>query len=267
MGHTDIISKSLIRTLVKDMAIYLLGLEIVHLEEAATERQRIETRLADIVMLAESSSGERYILHIELQNQNDPTMPQRMLRYYTDIALAHPELPIRQYCIYIGKDALNMADGFVAVKWHYHYEIIDMHQLDCRQFLQQNSPDALVIAILCDFKGQDEEVILQELVDRLIAMTRNRPDQLRNYLKMMETLSANRGLTDIFKVVEAKMLREVDIEKLPSYQIGLEQGLGQGLEQGLEQGRKEIARTAIDRGMEIADVIALTGLTKEQIMC
>ncbi|MES9897397.1 MAG: hypothetical protein ABW148_00045 [Sedimenticola sp.] len=248
------------------MATYLLGLEITHLEEAATERQRIETRMADIVMLAESPTQGRFLLHIELQNQNDSTMAQRMLRYYTDIALAHPKLPIRQYCIYTGRDALSMNAVLDAVGWRYQYTIIDMHRLDCQQFLQQNNPDALVIAILCDFKGQDEEVVLQELVNRLIAMTRGQPDQMRNYLKMMETLSANRGLTDVFKAVEAKMLREVDIEKLPSYQIGLEQGLGKGLEQGFERGRKQVARTALEQGMKIAGITALTGLTEEQIL-
>ncbi len=282
MGYTDIISKSLIRALVKDMATYLLGLEIIHLEEAATERQRIETRMADIVMLAETTDQERFILHIELQNGNDRSMAQRMLRYYTDIALAQPGLPVRQYCIYTGKEALKMEDRIDGEGWRYRYSMIDMHRLDCRQFLQQNTPDALVIAVLCDFKGEDEEVMLQELVDRLIGMTRDQPDQMRNYLKMMETLSANRGLTDIFKAVETKMLREVDIEKLPSYQIGLEQGLGtglergiergleqgleRGLEQGLEQARKQMARKALERGMAIEDIIALTGLTKEQVL-
>ena len=90
MGNKDVISKSLIRQIVKDMAVYLLGLRIVRLEEVPTERQRVETRHADIVMRAELEDGERFILHLELQDSNDGDMPLRMLRYFTDIARSYP---------------------------------------------------------------------------------------------------------------------------------------------------------------------------------
>lgn len=88
MGSKDIISKSLIRRIVKDMAIYLLDLAVTRLEDLPTEQQRVETRHADIVMRAQLEDGERFILHLELQDSNDDSMAQRMLRYYTDIALA-----------------------------------------------------------------------------------------------------------------------------------------------------------------------------------
>lgn len=265
MGHIDIISKSLIQTLVKDMATYLLGLEIVHLEEAATERQRIELRMADVVMLAETAAGERFILHIEMQNSNEADMGLRMLRYYTDIALAHPELPVRQYCIYTGKEPLTMRPELRGHDWLYRYTLIDMHRLDCSRFLQQDNPDALVMALLCDFKGRDEEEILRELIERLIAMTGSQPQRLRNYLKMMETLSANRGLTDIFKTVEAKMLREIEIEKLPSYQIGLEQGLEQGVALGDQRTERKMIHQAHKAGMSVTAIAAMFELTLDEV--
>lgn len=66
MGTKDIVTKSLIREIVMDMALYLLDLKITHLEGAPTERQRIEVRHADIVMKAVDESGEHFILHLEL---------------------------------------------------------------------------------------------------------------------------------------------------------------------------------------------------------
>jgi hypothetical protein len=51
MANTDIISKTLIKEVVKDLAKYLLGLKITSLQELTTERQRVEVRHADIVML------------------------------------------------------------------------------------------------------------------------------------------------------------------------------------------------------------------------
>ena len=53
------------------------------------------------------------------------------------------------------------------------------------------------------------------------------------------------------------MLSQIDIEKLPSYQIGIEHGVAQGLEQG--------AMSALCRGMSIEEIIAIFGLSRETI--
>jgi len=224
MGNKDIITKSLIRKIVMDMAIYLLDLKLTHLEEAPTERQRIEVRHADIVMKAIDEDGNHFILHLELQNDNDSAMPLRMMRYYTDIALAYPNEEIRQYVIYIGKAALTMKNTIKQGDWHYHYRLIDMHTLDCEQFIHKDNPDALVLAILCDFKGKDSKDVVEGIIKRLIKLTGDQPERLRNYLKMLETLSTNRDLSEIFQEVEKKMLSEIEIEKLPSYRLGEARG-------------------------------------------
>ena len=104
MGKKDLIGKDILKRLAFDLATILLKLDIDPdtLELLDTEKQRIESRRADLVVrVRERGHGERYLLHIEIQNDNDRTMPLRMLRYYTDIALQWPGEPIRQYVIYI----------------------------------------------------------------------------------------------------------------------------------------------------------------------
>ena len=269
MGHTDIISKSLIREIVQDLATYLLGLKLVRLEDLPTEQQRIETRHADIVMRAEDSDGACFLLHLELQNSNDANMGQRMLRYYTDISLSYPDETIRQYVIYIGKAALTMSSELLHPDWRYSYRLIDMHTLDCERFIHEDNPDALVMAILCDFKGRSTQEVLQGIIERLITLIGSDSHRLRRYLKMIETLSVNRNLLTEFKEIEIKMLSEIDIEKLPSYQIGIdkgmEQGMVRGMEQGMERGMVQVARMALQQGMAIESIMQLTGLEREKI--
>ncbi len=78
-----------------------------HLELLETEEQRIEDRRADfLARVRKRDSGESFLLHIELQNDNQPQMPLRMLRYYTDIQLQWPKEPVRQYLVYTGKRPL-----------------------------------------------------------------------------------------------------------------------------------------------------------------
>ncbi|MEO5344413.1 MAG: hypothetical protein H7842_13975 [Gammaproteobacteria bacterium SHHR-1] len=124
MGHTDIISKQLIRQLVRVMVHYILGLELKVIKELRTESERVEHRFADIVMLVETPDGQRFVLHLELQDSNDPTMPYRNLRYYTDLRLAGIKEPIRQFVIYTGKAPLNMQDCIEDGAWSYSYTLI-----------------------------------------------------------------------------------------------------------------------------------------------
>ena len=155
MGKKDIISKEAIKRIAVDLATILLELDIdpESLELLETEKQRIEDRRADLVArVQDAKTSEPYLLHIEIQNNNDSRMAHRMMRYYNDIRLSGFEETLRQYLIYIGKEQLTMPDGIDELGLHYQYQILDMRQIDCESLLQQDTPDALVLAILCDFK-------------------------------------------------------------------------------------------------------------------
>jgi len=132
MADKDIISKETFRRLAVDLATYLLKLPIDpdSLEVLPTEHQRVEDRRADLVVKLREREGEPFLLHIEIQNNNDNTMPVRMMRYMTDILLAYPGLPVRQHIIYIGAEPLRMSDGIEGPGFHYRYGILDMRNMD-----------------------------------------------------------------------------------------------------------------------------------------
>ncbi|MEZ5448809.1 MAG: hypothetical protein R3E89_07345 [Thiolinea sp.] len=60
-----------------------------------------------VVRLQEADTGNPFILHLEIQNDNHRQMPLRMLRYYTDIQFGWPQEEVRQYLLYIGSDNLK----------------------------------------------------------------------------------------------------------------------------------------------------------------
>ena len=236
MGQKDIISKQLIQRIAVDLAVYLLGLDIGFddLELLSTEKQRIEDRRADLVAKVKHNT-ETFILHIEIQNNNDTNMPLRMLRYYTDIALATPDLPIRQYVIYIGKSTLCMPDYKKDTGLDYQYTIINMHTIDYQQLLKQDSPDAIVLAILCDFNADSDQKAVTHIVKQLHNKLHDHPKQLREYMYMMEILSDNRNLKTAIKEAET-VITDINIENLPSYELGMEKGIETGMEAGIEKG-------------------------------
>jgi predicted transposase YdaD len=211
--------------------------------------------------------GETFLLHIEIQNANDPAMPLRMLRYLTDILLPNPDLPWRQYLVYIGKERLRMADGLVGPELSYRYRVIDMHNLDCDDFLRQDSPDAWVLAILCDFKNRLPRDVIHIILARLMERYADNPPRLREYVDMLDILGTNRDLNVNIRE-ELKMLT-VDVEKLATYQIGMEKGMEKGVEQGRQEGAKEqatvIAKNLLAISMTATQVAAATGLPLAEV--
>jgi len=216
----DITTKDTIKTITKDIAKYILELDIKDIKFEDKELQRIEKREADIVARCKID-GKEAILHLEIQNNNDYSMDRRMLRYYTDIKLRFDNIKIYQYMIYIGKANLSMRDTIIEDNISYRYNIIDMHDIDCQKFLLMDNPDALVLSILCDFKDRDELNVLTYILQRLEELTKEDEHKLGKYMLILDTLSTNRNLQDKLKEAE-EMLRTVKIEDLPSYQIAIE---------------------------------------------
>nr|VFJ67213.1 MAG: hypothetical protein BECKDK2373C_GA0170839_11623 [Candidatus Kentron sp. DK] len=128
---------------------------------------------------------------MEIRNDNDPTMPVRMMRYMTDILLAHPGLPIRQYLIYIGAEPLTMPNGLNAPDFHYRYGLLDMHTMDCRQLLEMDNPDALVLAILCDFGEHDPQAVVNHIYTRLQALLGDNPKRFREYMELYAKVASH----------------------------------------------------------------------------
>ena len=225
--HKDLTSKEAIKSITYDIATHILKLNLSkEFEFVDKELQRIEKREADIVVLCEIDD-EKKILHLEIQNSNDNTMPRRMLRYYNDIKIRFRDLDVLQYIIYIGRKKMSMKDNIQENNLSFRYNIIDMHDINCEELIKLDTPDALILSILCDFKGKDELDVLLFIITRLKELSKDDEHQLGKYMLMMETLSTNRDLKNKLKEAE-KMLREIKYENLPSYDIGMEKGIEKG---------------------------------------
>jgi len=247
MAEKDITTKKILKHIVKDIAHYVFNIKLDEAEILETEYQRVEERRADLVIKARQ--GQRiFILHIEIQNDNQAIMPLRMMRYYTDIALAYPDISdIEQYLIYIGKDSLRMPAGIENNNHQYRYHLVDMHSIDCEIFLNDSNPHAVVLAILCDFKNKDKQEIIKQLLIRLRDLTIGNTDQYYDCLLALEILSENRDLEGLLQK-EAKMLSEIKIEKLPTYKIivAREKAKAEGKAEGKAEAEEKIIQQMLD---------------------
>ena len=255
-------------------------MDIEAIEVLETETQRIEQRRADLVVLAREDSRE-FLLHIEIQNDNLAEMPLRMLRYLTDLMLApppqrspperhlhrqgglgdgrrysaskprfplpanaHGATPPRMMKVALVRSLTPALSQRERGAKENTFTVIDMHQVDCKVFLDRNDPDALVLAILCDFKGRNEREVVREILTRLRALTQTTPQRFGDYLTMLEVLSTNRNLKDC--IIEEEKMLNIAIEELPSYEIGMERGM----ERGMSRGNHETAEALLIRLLE-----------------
>jgi hypothetical protein len=99
-----------------------------------------------------------------------------------------------------------------------------MHTVDCNTLLERNTPDALVLAILCDFKGRPAEAVVREIGTRLRLLLHNDDKGFLDYFSMLEILGQNRDLEQQLKETKT-MLTQIDVSRLPSYQWGREDTL------------------------------------------
>jgi len=207
-----------------------------------------------------ATDGEEFLLHVEIANNNTANMPLRMLRYYTDIRFAGHPGPIRQFLIYIGTDPLTMPAGLDEPGLlDYRYGLVDMHRVDCAGLLAQDNPDALVLAVLCDFGSRKPQEVVTYIVHRLRKLLGANERGFRDYIIMLEVLSENRDLQAQIKEAE-RMLTQIDIERMPSFALGFERGE----EKGKEEGKAQVVRHLLGR-LGVTEVSELLGLAPEDV--
>jgi len=151
-----------------------------------------------------------------------------------------------------------MADGLRQPGLDYRYETVDMREMDSQTLPDQDSPDAWVLAILCDFKGRAPQAFVHAILTRLVGRMGGNPPRLREYVEMLDILATNRDLNVNIKE-ELEMLT-VDIEKLAVYQMGVEKGLKNVRVQAIG-----IAEKLLAQGMEPAQVAAITDLPLTEV--
>jgi len=276
MAAKDIISRDTLKWLTTDLARHLLGIDGEAVELLGTQNQRVEDRRADLVARMRRADGEEFLLHIEIANNNATDMPLRMLRCYTDIHFAGHPGQIRQFLIYIGTDRLTMPAGLDEPGLlDYRYGLVDMHQVNCVGLLAQDNPDALVLAVLCDFGDRKPQEVVTYIVRRLRELLGANERGFRDYMNMLEILSENRDLQA--QVEEAEhMLTEINVERLPSFSIGFKrgeekgkeegrkEGWEKGEEEGLEKGKAQVVHRLLSR-LSVMEVFELLGLSVEDV--
>jgi hypothetical protein len=188
----------------------------VNLERTETlkdKMQRTVEREADfcVKVLADNPEDE-HIFHVEFQTQPDYSA-YRGLFYRSLLSYTH-NLRVRQVVVYLGAEPHRIHSRLEEPNLTYALEMIDFRSRSYREFLFKDTPEEIIMAILCDLEGEDPEKIIIEILERIRTFDLDRTGKCSVQLQFLSNL---RDLQSLVTKNIKKMPLNIDLSKDPFF--------------------------------------------------
>jgi hypothetical protein len=196
INEYDRIMKENIEPVLLPFAQKLLGLQGAKYTSIKDDLHVTIERKPDFLKkVKESTKSKSYILQIEFQSVDEKDMVYRMLEYKS-LLLRKFKLEVKQIVLYIGKEKLRrMTPSFETNGLSFQYQIIDIHSFDYEDFLKSDTPEEVILAILCNFKNTSPQKVISKVLHKLQELLRGE-NRFGKYLKQLEVLSKLRDLQE-----------------------------------------------------------------------
>jgi predicted transposase YdaD len=210
--------------------------------------EKIKEKLEDInqeVKLLKSlrpdmlfKAGDK-IFHIEIQAQQDKTLPKRMLLYSVGIEEKFGKEPI-QIVLFVGKG--NPPPSYFKSEFKFlKFKVVDLKKIDPDEFLKSDKPEEVVLGVLAG-KYREKPEVFSKVIRKISKIVKSK----KELLKYMEDISFLGSLFDV-EIKAEPMPIQIDIRKTLFYKWGekegekrgIVKGLKKGLIKGLKQGKQE----------------------------
>ena len=233
-------------------------------------RELKDDKLGVLDIVTELDGKEKCNIEMQLIDKNN--IIERMLYYwskmYTRQIKAGDDYNKLEKTIVILIADFNIK-GLEEVEYHSTWKIIETNSV---KKLILTDKFELDIIELSKIKGRENEK--DQLLDWLIFL--ENPESERVTRKMEENENLKEAVEKLDRISEdEKMQRIIELrekairDEHAIYAKGVDDGIEKGFEDGKEKGAKEeklqIAKNMLKKGMNVSDIIEVTGLTKEEI--
>jgi len=201
--------------------------------------EKIKEKLEDInreVKLLKSlrpdmlfEAGDK-IFHIEIQAQQDKTLPKRMLLYSVVIEEKFGKEPV-QIVLFVGKG--NPPPSYFRSEFKFlKFKVVDLKKIDPDEFLESDKPEEVVLGVLAG-KYREKPEVFKKVVRKISKIVKNK----KELLKYMEDISFLGSLFDVEIKIEPMPI-QIDIRKTLFYKWGEQKGFEKGKKEGLKEGEQ-----------------------------
>jgi predicted transposase/invertase (TIGR01784 family) len=240
----DKIIKENIREVLPVLVKEILGINIISREDLPESLQHTRETVPDQLSKITDDKGETYILHIEWQSKDDPSMDHRMLNYRAMLRKKYG-LTVKQYVIFLGSPKSTMPYIIDEENLKFNYNLISLRQYSHKLFLNSSLPEQKIMAIFGNFENERPVDVIKEI---LVGIEQEADGEIncQRYKEQLRALIQLRKLGKEFKIAMG-IIEEFKKEKDPFYQDGVKIGREKGREEGIEKGREE----GIEKGRHV----------------
>jgi len=195
------------------------------LEDINRELKLLKSLRPDMLFKA----GDK-IFHIEIQAQQDKTLPKRMLLYSVVIEEKFGKEPV-QIVLFVGKG--NPPPSYFRSEFKFlKFKVVDLKKIDPDEFLESDKPEEVVLGVLAG-KYREKPEVFKKVVRKISKIVKNK----KELLKYMEDISFLGSLFDVEIKIEPMPI-QIDIRKTLFYKWGEQKGFEKGKKEGLKEGEQ-----------------------------
>jgi hypothetical protein len=221
-NNYDRIFKENIEALLLPLLKKVLGLNPPKLQPIDAKLQVTqEAEMDNIRRVVHDDPALDYGLQIEFHISDEDLRKRNLLHH----ALFHSitGLPLRQIVIYGGKsDPRHIIQNHLLTQGlELHFEVLVLKQIPKELFIHSNVPEEVVLAILCDFEGEQPEQVVRQILQHLHKICRN-SNRIKKYQKQLLTLSRLRKMEIIVKNEVEAMTIHYEVETDGLFLQGIE---------------------------------------------
>jgi predicted transposase/invertase (TIGR01784 family) len=243
INEYDRIMKENIEPVLLPFAQKLLGLQGAKYTSIKDDLHVTIERKPDFLKkVRESENTRSYILQIEFQSTDEKDMVYRMLEYKS-LLLRKFKVDVKQVVLYIGKDNLRkMTSSLETNGLSFTYEIVDIKSFNYEDFLKSDTPEEVILAILCNFRNTSPQKVIAKVLEKLRELLKGE-NRFGKYLKQLEVLSKLRDL-------QVETIKQTSIMPIV-YDLETDIRFMQGEAKGEAKAEARVEQTRIETAKEL----------------
>ncbi|MFN8347049.1 MAG: hypothetical protein U0X91_18760 [Spirosomataceae bacterium] len=218
----DKIFKENIEAVITSLMQNVLGITAVFMEELPDDVQHTKERKPDVLKKVNDNQGNTFVLQIEFQVADESQMVYRMAEYFIVLERKY-ELPIKQFVIFLGADKPKMPTQLDREMLKFKFPLVALSELDYHIFLNSDKPEEIILGILANFKDEDPENALKQIIHK-IEQTANGDFSLKRYFNQLRVLAQLRNLELKLKNAMDSIAEYIKEERDVLYLRGLDKG-------------------------------------------
>jgi predicted transposase YdaD len=236
----DLVLKEIFSRAAKKIISIATGEKIKEkLEDINQEVKLLKSLRPDMLFKA----GDK-IFHIEIQAQQDKTLPKRMLLYSVGIEEKFGKEPV-QIVLFVGKG--NPPPSYFRSEFKFlKFKVVDMKKINPDEFLKSDKPEEVVLGVLAG-KYREKPEVFKKVIRKISKIVKNK----KELLKYMEDISFLGSLFDVEIKIEPMPI-QIDIRKTLFYKWGEREGEKRGIAKGLKEGEKRGLVKGLKEGLKKA---------------